>query len=603
MTIATGASTSAVSTTGVSSQQTGAVSTALSGSTFYVAISQFGASVIPINLPTDTAGNTYVRIGSQVTNGSSMAWDRFYCAGATGSATLKITGNASAGTNSIGVYFVEITGATASPLDQSSGAGGSGTVAPGSITISPSPNGELLISCMSAQDFTATIPFTAPSGFSILTSQTVGNNNQGNGALATDVVSASGAYNPAWTSPTGQFSAVILDSFSSPSPPIITAQPVAQIAASGATATFSVTATGATSYQWYSAPITSLYENVPGSWSSIGGATSSSYTTGTLSNSDNGTWYYCAVTNANGTTNTAAVRLWITAQSSSAKGLLLKSSWAQDYRYRRFSHTDGLARKTFNFGETDQIGYTLWTTYLLGTSTGNVTVALSGIRITSTFGTLKATSALALSGNHITFSDGILKLGIGPLLTGSRITSSAGSLSFKSALNLTGQKITFSPGTITASTGSTVTVSLTGQQITSVAGNLTANRALNLSGGRLTNTAGSLIAVHSLALTGQHATAGQGSLGVSRALALTGAKVISGGGTFIPGHAYLLSGQAVASASGTLIASQSSNVTVTLTGLRMTLTPGTVRASGGNAGKSFSAGFICNVGTLVMPNA
>lgn len=385
--------------------------------------------------------------------------------------------------------------------------------------------------------------------------------------------------------------------------PAITAQPVAQIAASGATATFSVTATGATSYQWYSAPITSLYENVPGSWSSIGGATSSSYTTGTLSNSNNGTWYYCAVTNTHGTTNTAAVRLWITAQPSAAKGLLLKSSWAQDYRYRRFSHTDGLARKTFNFGETDQIGYVLWTTYLLGASAGNVTVALSGTRITSTSGTLKAASALALSGNHLTLSGGTLKLGIGPLLTGSRITSSGGSLSFKSALSLTGQKITFSPGTITASTGSVVTVNLTGQQITSVAGNLTANRALGLSGARITGTAGSLIGARSLALGGQHINSAQGSLGLARTATLTGAKITSGVGIFLPAHAYLLTGQHATSTSGTVTASQSSNVTVSLTGLRITLTAGTISASGGTTGTPFSVGLICNVGTLVNPDA
>lgn len=198
-----------------------------------------------------------------------------------------------------------------------------------------------------------------------------------------------------WSWTTSESNASILITLKPPVP-AITAQPVAQTVASGSTATFSETDSGGTSWQWYSAPITSLYENVPGSWSSIGGATSSSYTTGTLSNSDNGTWYYCAVTNAYGTTNTAAVRVWITAQPSATKGLLLKSSWPNDYRALNFSHSDGIARKAFNFGETDQIGYVLWSTYLFGAPSSVTTISAS-IGSYSWAGTLSTLPAGAIS--------------------------------------------------------------------------------------------------------------------------------------------------------------------------------------------------------------
>ena len=95
---------------------------------------------------------------------------------------------------------------------------------------------------------------------------------------------------------------------------LITAQPTQQSAAVSNTATFSVTATGATSYQW----------NLGGS--PISGATSSSYTTGTLTAADNGTLYAVDCTNTNGTTTSASVYLFIIGQSS-GDGDKINSAW------------------------------------------------------------------------------------------------------------------------------------------------------------------------------------------------------------------------------------------------------------------------------------
>jgi len=81
--------------------------------------------------------------------------------------------------------------------------------------------------------------------------------------------------------------------------PAITAQPANQYVTpgTGASVTFSVTATassGSLSYQWYK------------NGSSIGGATSSTYNYTPVYPTDQGTSFYCAVTDSNATVNTNA---------------------------------------------------------------------------------------------------------------------------------------------------------------------------------------------------------------------------------------------------------------------------------------------------------
>lgn len=89
--------------------------------------------------------------------------------------------------------------------------------------------------------------------------------------------------------------------------PTITAQPVQQIIAAGGTATFSVTSPDTTSYQWFRTPIGS-------GRASIGGATSSSYAGAATALANNGDKFDCELTNAGGTTTSAAVPLFITIQ-------------------------------------------------------------------------------------------------------------------------------------------------------------------------------------------------------------------------------------------------------------------------------------------------
>ncbi|MEW5922131.1 MAG: immunoglobulin domain-containing protein [Bacillota bacterium] len=86
--------------------------------------------------------------------------------------------------------------------------------------------------------------------------------------------------------------------------PAIDAQPVSATKNIGETATFTVSATasdgGTLSYQWQKSADNGA------TWNNIDGATSASYTTGTLAYAENGSQYRCVVTNSkNGTTATA----------------------------------------------------------------------------------------------------------------------------------------------------------------------------------------------------------------------------------------------------------------------------------------------------------
>jgi len=88
--------------------------------------------------------------------------------------------------------------------------------------------------------------------------------------------------------------------------PVITVQPTNQSVSHGATATFSVTASYATSYQWQK------QESGAGAWANVSGATSSSYITGTLAvDTDNTDKYRVIVTGAGGSTTSDSVTLTV----------------------------------------------------------------------------------------------------------------------------------------------------------------------------------------------------------------------------------------------------------------------------------------------------
>lgn len=103
---------------------------------------------------------------------------------------------------------------------------------------------------------------------------------------------------------------------SSPAPapagsPVITVQPVNRTVIRPATATFSVTATGASSYQWQKEESgTTVWNNIDGAWTA-------SYTTGATSAADTGDKYRVIISNTNGSVASNVVTLTANATSPS----------------------------------------------------------------------------------------------------------------------------------------------------------------------------------------------------------------------------------------------------------------------------------------------
>jgi hypothetical protein len=192
---------------------TPAVAPAASGSGFYVVVVQRCATALAVNIPTDNKGNTFVRIGTQIASSTPMAVDRFYCPNATGGSGYQVSGVRAAGTGSMSVFFQEMPGAAASPLDQSTQATAFAKLNAGAQSLTPGSGGEMLCTLITTDEFSATpISFTAPAGFTTQQSQLVGNTNGAVGALATDIVTAATSYNPTWVGPSNN-NIVIFDSF------------------------------------------------------------------------------------------------------------------------------------------------------------------------------------------------------------------------------------------------------------------------------------------------------------------------------------------------------------------------------------------------------
>jgi hypothetical protein len=147
------------------------------------------------------------------------------------------------------------------------------------------------------------------------------------------------------------------------SAPVITAQPTQQSGAVGGTPTFGLTATGATSYQWQSAPITSLYANVPGSWSNVVGATSSTYTLPALASGDNGTWFRCIATNGIGSTTSAPARVFVSGLGVAGKGGLGFDGWLK--RSNKLDAKFALRKRLWP-GDQDATDGVVWSNWVLG---------------------------------------------------------------------------------------------------------------------------------------------------------------------------------------------------------------------------------------------
>lgn len=191
---------------------------------------------------------------------------------------------------------------TASALDSVSAAAdiaGSTTSATATLSGNTAQADELLIALLVIDDTTTNAHISTPasSGYTSIGVDHDANNSIGYEA-SYKVVSSVGTHSAGWTFDSIVDGVVLIAAYKAAAggaPPTITAQPQNAVAKVGATATFSVSATGTgtLTYQWQSW--------VSGAWADISGATSSGYTTGTLAAGDSKA-YRCNVTDDNGTT-------------------------------------------------------------------------------------------------------------------------------------------------------------------------------------------------------------------------------------------------------------------------------------------------------------
>ncbi|MGA8529016.1 MAG: immunoglobulin domain-containing protein [Acidobacteriaceae bacterium] len=207
-----------------------------------------------------------------------------------------------------------------------------GTITSAGVWTAPDTPGAYTITATSVDNPTVSVSTTAIISAPVITAQPVSRNacagypvslsvaaNYASSYQWTEGGSVVGTgsaltFSPAATSNSGTYQCTAINAagnatcnpvvlnIASPTTLAISQQPASVTVYATQTATFSVSATGTggLSYQWY--------QGTPGSGTLIAGATSSSYTTGSLTTANSGTTYYATVTDSNctGTTLTSA---------------------------------------------------------------------------------------------------------------------------------------------------------------------------------------------------------------------------------------------------------------------------------------------------------
>jgi hypothetical protein len=202
MAIAAGASQKAQSSS-TASLTTAAITTQVSGSSFLVFPVYVTGNLAASTPITDSKGNTYTAIGTEVTNGGlGVSMRPYLCTNGTGGASHTFS-MANTSTSVAAMAVLEITGGlTASLLDQYvASVVSSGPPFNQPVTTSAQAD-ELVVAFGVSNSSSATVNYTVGGSFSKQQEQTDGATVVSL-CLATRVVSATGAYDPAWNPSAG----------------------------------------------------------------------------------------------------------------------------------------------------------------------------------------------------------------------------------------------------------------------------------------------------------------------------------------------------------------------------------------------------------------
>ena len=263
---------------------------------------------------TDTAGNTYTAL-TTINDGSTYIYSFYSILTASNASNVVSTTNTNSTVSTVAAVSVYSTSGAAFSFDTQAGDMPGYAVSPATTSITTAAAGIIVGACDAYYSNAGGDTVTTPTSFTSRTSQAA--SASGSAINVFDYITSASQSSLSVSSASSLGSGnntrlgIKLASFSSPLGPTITAQPTNQFALTGGTATFSVTATasgGSLSYQWYvnSGLIT--------------GATSSGYTTPTLTGTNNGDLYYVVVTDSNGSVTSSTVRLSVSAAGLSTLG-------------------------------------------------------------------------------------------------------------------------------------------------------------------------------------------------------------------------------------------------------------------------------------------
>lgn len=263
---------------------------------------------------TDTAGNTYTAL-TTLNDGSTYICSFYSILTASNASNVVSTTNTSSTTSDVSAISVYSTSGAAFAFDAQAGSMPGFGVSPATTSITTAAAGIIVGASDAYYNNAGGDTVSTPTSFTSRASQASGAAVTAanifdyitSGAQSSLSVSSASSLGSGGNTRLG----IKLASFSSPLGPTITAQPTNQYALIGGTASFSVTATasgGSLSYQWYvnSGLIT--------------GANSSSYTTPTLTGTNNGNLYYVVVTDSNGSVTSSTARLSVSASGAGSLG-------------------------------------------------------------------------------------------------------------------------------------------------------------------------------------------------------------------------------------------------------------------------------------------
>ena len=200
-----------------------------------------GPSAATVTGVADTLGNTYTARGNVTEAGTGQVLYQFTAPITTGGAANTVTATYGASTANRGITVVEASGT----YDASNTGTDTGNNPTNAVSATNSAQPATLY--MLCNDVLGGTPAVGTGFTNIGTGwATLGLNYRAQYKTVTTVASQSGNFGNAGFDRTNTGLVILLD----PSPPAITVQPTDQTANDGATATFTVTETGATSYQW-----------------------------------------------------------------------------------------------------------------------------------------------------------------------------------------------------------------------------------------------------------------------------------------------------------------------------------------------------------------